>query len=201
MKASKLFILSFISFCTMLAAVSACSRTETDEISDHNMTAAPTATADVYLSEFWADGLKPVGYSDNIGSVLALMLDANRQDQAREYDVLIALPSEASLENVSKVCDTSSWRVWDPVGTLLARKSCYITKLTADTVAKLAESFSDGQNTVFYYIGSGKIDGNHEYLSTEWIASACEQTGDQVVFDANGNVVYSPDIMIEDSSK
>ena len=200
MKSSKLFILSL---CTALVALSACNQTITDKADDtaktdvQNVTSAPGAITHVDMAEFWADDLKPEGYNDSIGSVLALMMDANKQDQTREYDVLVVL-REASLEDARKVCDTSTWRAWDPTGTLLAGTDCYITKLTAETINKLAEKEFNDRKASFYYIGSGETDNSHEYRSAEWIVSACEHTGDQVVFGANGDLVYSPDITIED---
>ncbi len=201
MKSSKIFIMTL---CTVLAALSACSGTITDKADDtakpdgQSITSAPSTAANADTAEFWADDLKPEGYSESIGPVLALMMEANRQDQAREYDVLVVL-REASLESAGKVCDTSAWKAWDPAGTLLAGTNCCIARLTAEAVKKLAESgFDNDAKASFRYIGTGvKQNVSHEYRSAEWIAALCESTGDQVVFDANGGLILDPDITIE----
>lgn len=149
--------------------------------------------------EFAADMYRPDGYSENIGSVLALKM--NMSDEADEkYPVIVSVPDEMTLE---QLIETTNKTVNIPIesnnallvsiadDTQSAEK--YLFVLTANQVVDLA---TNGAKCL--YVGSGNGDPRDVNWDTrEGIEIYCEIHGDQYIFNNASDIQSLPDLFLE----
>ena len=109
--------------------------------------------------EFAADMHRPEGFSDNIGSVLALKISIAKEDNEK-FSVIVRIPDESNLKQILTaannktdvkidIAEASSVSIFGEIST--ADK--YYFLLTAEQIAALADS-----GAKCFYVGSGEGD-------------------------------------------
>lgn len=148
--------------------------------------------------EFAADMHRPEGFSDNIGSVLALKMSIV-DDAEYKFPVIVCIPDDMDLEQMindanSKVDKAISIAEISSVSIdgKISLTGKYYHLLTAEQIVAIADG-----GAKCCYVGSG--EGDHKNINwdtVEGINVYCELYGDMYIAGDN-NVEYTPDIVIE----
>ena len=140
--------------------------------------------------EFAGDMYRPDGYDKKIGSVLAIMLSMNKDEETR-FDVLVHTYDFIDLkEFLSQKFDFVEVITVEIDGGFAGE--AYYVRLTDSQIKELT-----GYGLKCYYIGSGL--GNYKDMNwetEEGIRTYCEIWGDMYTFNKRG-ITYTPDISAE----
>lgn len=141
--------------------------------------------------EFAADMYRPEGYHENIGSVLAIMMSMNK-DEETKFNVLVQSYDAIDLKGFLLKYDDRLEVITVEIGGLFMGEGYYVCL----TDAQIKEITDYGFKC--HYIGSGLGDIRDMNWETEGgIKTYCEIWGDMYTFNARG-VSSHPDIGIED---
>ena len=140
--------------------------------------------------EFAGDMYRPDGYDKKIGSVLAIMLSMNKDEETR-FDVLVHTYDLIDLkEFLSQKFDFVEV-ITVEIDSGFAGEAYYV-RLTDSQIKELT-----GYGLKCYYIGSGLGDyKDMNWETEEGIRTYCEIWGDMYTFNKRG-ITYTPDISAE----
>ncbi len=143
------------------------------------------------VGEFAADMYRPEGYSNKIGSVLAIMMSMNDNEQEK-FNVLVKTFDLIDLEQLLLSVVGEAQRVTINIDGEFVGES-YYARLTEDQINTLL-----GYGVSCFYIGSGTGNVRDMNWETEaGIKAYCEFVGDMYTFN-DTTVDCNPDIHIVD---
>ncbi len=149
---------------------------------------------------FSADDHRPEGYNQKIGSVLAIMMENSKNDNDKQFPVLIgALETETvkmeDIKTLAAVGENALIKITMDDFSSDIEYSAYYARMTATQIIALADN---GIKCSYIGENSKGLPSGDWWETQEEIEAFCNYYGDMFVFDKDGEIEWSLGFVLED---